>query len=74
MYPVGSSDPNQMRDQDFIEGKKCNYYILQNPRRPTEKRGSVSNVEEGETPLVQAAATVDKTGYTFGKSHPTARP
>ena len=30
-YQVGISDPNQIRSQDFVEGKKSNFFVLRGP-------------------------------------------
>ena len=64
MYPVGMSDPNQMRTQDFVEGRRSNYFVVRSSGQPGhwgKKRGSISSTEENE-PLA-----LDKAGSTFGK-------
>ena len=55
-YAHGTSDPNQMRVKDFIEGKKPNYYLI----RSTADNGLASTY--GEKPnykFSRAERTID---------------
>lgn len=40
MYPAGTSDPNLMSSQDFVAGKKSNYYLLRSLEDPMKTFGA----------------------------------
>ncbi len=47
MYPVGLSNPNQMRAQEFIDGKKPNYFLISRSHAfdTADKRASLTGGE-----------------------------
>ncbi len=80
-YGIGTSDPNQMQQKDFVLGKRPNYYLLstldeqslkQNQIMQKSTKDSVfsqNGVQETSPRKANESPQIDKSKYTFGKEN-----
>ena len=62
-YPAGASDPNQIKPQDFVEGRRSNYFVL---RSSAENFYPPQDVQKGsESILAHDPEISHKGGYAY---------